>query len=296
MGPVDRDEYPFPEKFHTRNGLKLHYVDEGSGDPLIMVHGNPTWSLYFRNLVKAFRGTHRTIAVDHIGCGRSDKPNDAQYDFRLKSRIDDLESLVSHLGVKRNLTLIVHDWGGAIGMGFAARHPEMISRLVILNTFAFRLPTAKMFPVPLWLCKYSGLGAFLVLYLNAFAGIASVVAPKKGLSKRLRRSYLAPYDSPATRLATLRFVQDIPLAPADPSYGQLVEIEQALPKFAQTPMLICWGEQDFVFDRPFLDEWRRRFPQAEVHSFPDYGHYILEDGRREIIPLISDFFARHPVK
>ena len=121
----------------------MSYLDEGAGEPVVMVHGNPTWSFYWRNLVLALRGEYRCIAPDHIGCGLSDKPTAAEYDFSLKSRIDDLEALLDSLGVISDITLVVQDWGGMIGMGYAARHPGRIKRLVATNTGCTRLPKAK---------------------------------------------------------------------------------------------------------------------------------------------------------
>ncbi len=279
-----------------RDGLRLHYLDEGAGEPVVMIHGNPTWSFYYRNLVEALKGSYRTIVPDHIGCGMSDKPDDSKYAYTLKSRVDDLEALLDHLEVDRGITLVVHDWGGMIGMAYAARHPERIARLVILNTAAFPLPASKPFPWPLWVCRNTRLGAWLVRGHNAFAAIAARVGCKRRpMSKELRDAYTAPYDSWANRIATLRFVQDIPLGPGDRGYDIVAETAEKLPLFADVPMLIAWGLKDFVFDRHFLDEWTRRFPKAEVHPFADCGHYVLEDAGDRIIPLVERFLAAHPV-
>ena len=285
-----------PGRDFDRDGLRLHYLDEGEGEPVVMVHGNPTWSFYYRNLVESLSGQYRTIAVDHIGCGLSDKPDDSRYAYALQSRVDDLESLLDHLEVDRGITLVLHDWGGMIGMAYAARHPERISRLVILNTGAFPLPASKPFPWPLWICRNTALGAWLVRGGNAFAAIAARVGcQRKPMAKDLRDAYIAPYDSWANRIATLRFVQDIPLRPGDRGYEIVLGTAARLGAFADVPMLIAWGLKDFVFDRHFLDEWTRRFPKAEVHRFEDCGHYILEDAGDEIIPMIQRFLAAHPV-
>jgi pimeloyl-ACP methyl ester carboxylesterase len=279
-----------------RDGLRLHYLEEGDGEPVVMVHGNPTWSFYYRNLVEALSGTYRTIALDQIGCGLSDKPDDSRYDYTLRNRVDDLEALLDHLQVDRGITLVLHDWGGMIGMTYAARHPERIARLVILNTAAFPLPSSKPFPWPLWICRNTRVGAWLVRGGNAFARIAARVSCKRRpMSRDLRDAYVAPYDSWANRIATLRFVQDIPLRPGDRAFGLVAETAGRLNLFDQIPMWIGWGLKDFVFDRHFLDEWTRRFPGAEVHRFEDAGHYILEDAGDEIIPRIQAFLARNPV-
>ena len=287
---VTEAQYPFTGKFLAlESGVRLHYLDEGKGKPVVMVHGNPSWSFYYRNLALALRGGNRVIVPDHIGCGLSEKPGDDKYEYTLKSRVDDLEFLLDSLEVKSQVTLVVHDWGGMIGLTYAARHPERVEKLVILNTGAFFLPAGKSFPAPLRLCR-TPLGALLIRGFNAFArGAAWVGCKRRRMSAELRRAYSAPYNSWANRIATLRFVEDIPLAPGDKAYPVVAETQAKLDSFSALPMLICWGLKDFVFDRHFLAEWTRRFPGAEIHSFPDCGHYILEDAQKEVVPLIKRF-------
>jgi cis-3-alkyl-4-acyloxetan-2-one decarboxylase len=260
---------------------------------VVMVHGNPSWSFYYRNLVLALRDRYRCIVPDHIGCGLSDKPGDDRYDYTLSRRVDDLERLLEHLGITENITLVVHDWGGMIGMAYAVRHPERIKRLVILNTGAFHLPKTKPFPFALRICRDTFIGTLLVRGYNAFSLAASYVGCKRNpMSDKLRDLYQLPYDSWKNRIATLRFVQDIPLKPGDRAYDLVSSVDEGIGQFSSLPMLICWGELDFVFDRHFLAEWRQRFPDAEVHSYPDCGHYILEDAKEEVVPLISGFLDR----
>ena len=276
-------------------GLRYHYLDEGGGEPVVMLHGNPSWSFSYRRLVEALAPTYRTIVPDHIGCGLSDKPGDAQYDYTLESRVCDLEALLDHLGIDGGVTLVLHDWGGMIGMTYASRHPERVSRLVILNTAAFHLPPSKPFPWPLWACR-TPLGAWLVRGLNAFCrGAARVGCTHHPMPRDVRDAFLAPYDSWAHRIAVHRFVQDIPLRPGDRAYDTVTQVERSLDRFADVPMLIAWGLRDFVFDRHFLDDWTRRFPAAEVHRFPEAGHYILEDEADRVVPLIGDFLSAHPI-
>jgi cis-3-alkyl-4-acyloxetan-2-one decarboxylase len=287
--------YPFADHYLDLPGLRYHYLDEGRGDPLVMLHGNPTWSFYYRNLVLGLLDNYRTIVPDHIGCGLSDKPDDSRYEYSLRQRVADLEALLDHLELRDNLTLILHDWGGMIGMAFAHRHPERIKRLVILNTAAFPIPQSKRLPWSLWWCRTPLIGPLLVRGLNAFCRGAVRHCVCKPMSDEVRNGYLAPYDSWWNRIAVLRFVQDIPLTPADRGFDLVKEVADGLHQFATLPMLICWGKHDFVFDHHFLDEWRRRFPQAEVHVFPDAGHYVLEDAGAEISPLIRDFLRRYPL-
>jgi haloalkane dehalogenase len=289
-------EYPFESHFLNLDGLRYHYLDEGSGEPLVLVHGNPSWSFYYRDLVMELSSDYRLIVPDHIGCGLSDKPADSNYDYHLERRVEDLDALITHLDLQQKITLVVHDWGGMIGMAWAVRNPERIARLVILNTAAFRLPASKRFPLALNLCRNTQIGAFLVQGFNAFArGAAWVGCKRKRMSKPLRQLYCSPYDSWQNRVATLRFIQDIPLKEGDRGYELISEVEAGLEQFRQLPMLICWGEQDFVFDLHFLQGWRDRFPDASVHSFADCGHYILEDAKEDVLPLIRLFLHQHPL-
>jgi haloalkane dehalogenase len=282
--------YPFEGRLLYLDGIRYHYLDEGTGDPVLMLHGNPTWSFFYRSLVTALRNDHRVIVPDHIGCGLSDKPDDSHYDYTLARRVRDVETLVDHLALDRKLTLIVHDWGGMIGLSYAVRHPERIARLVVMNTAAFPLPASKRFPWQLALCRNRILGPLLVRGLNAFClGAARQCVTRRPLAPEIRALYLKPYDSWTNRIAVLRFVQDIPLQPSDPSHAYMRETEKGLEKLGDVPMLLCWGERDFIFDGHFLAEWQRRFPKAEVHRFPDAGHYLLEDAGEEIAPLIRRF-------
>lgn len=290
------DLYPFENNFLELNGLQYHYLDEGQGDPVVMLHGNPSWSFYYRNLARVLRDRYRVIVPDHIGCGLSEKPGDEDYSYTLQQRVDDLDALLEHLHVRERVTLVVHDWGGMIGMAYACRHPERIARLVILNTAAFHLPADKKLPLALKICRNTAFGAFLVQRLNMFALMAARVGCKRNpMSHAMRGAYCAPYETVADRIATLRFVQDIPLKPEDPGYSLISDVEASLQRFTDVPMTICWGMKDFVFDKHFLKEWQRRFPKAEVHAFADCGHYILEDASDEVIPIIEQFLAAHPL-
>ncbi len=286
-------EYPFTGHYLDLDGIRLHYLDEGEGSPVVMLHGNPSWSFYYRNLVTALAGRHRCIVPDHIGCGFSDKPGDDRYHYTLSCRVQDLERLLGHLAISGDITLVLHDWGGMIGMAFAVRHPSWIKRIVVLNTAAFHLPRGKRLPLTLALCRNTRLGALLVRGLNAFSLAASFVGCRANpMPADLRTAYRLPYDTWQNRIATLRFVQDIPLAPGDRSYDLVSATEAGLAAFRDLPMAIFWGERDFVFDGCFLAEWQDRFPMAELHRYATGGHYILEDMQREVVPLIAEFLDR----
>jgi haloalkane dehalogenase len=289
---VSTELYPFAEHWlELQPGVRMHYVDEGPRDApvVLMLHGNPTWSFYWRRLIVALRATHRVIAPDHIGCGKSDKPDDARYPYRLARRVADVEQLVETLQL-RDVTLMVHDWGGMIGMGWADRHPELIARLVLLNTAAFGLPSSKRMPSSLWLARNTSLGAVLVRGFNAFArGATRLCVTRRPLDEDVRDGLIAPYDSWANRRAVLRFVQDIPLRPGDPGFDLVTGVGERVSQFDDRPVLICWGARDFVFDDHFLRVWQQKLPHAEVHRFADAGHYVLEDAGAEIEALVRRF-------
>ncbi|MFH1417584.1 MAG: alpha/beta fold hydrolase [Planctomycetota bacterium] len=289
-----RHLYPFQGRHLDRDGLRYHYLDEGRGEPVVMVHGNPTWSFYFRALVNALRDSHRCIVPDHIGCGLSDKPGDDRYEYTLENRANDLDALLDHLKLDRDITLVLHDWGGMIGMASALRRPERIARIVVMNTAAFLMPEGKSLPWRLWaLHGRNPLTSLLARGFNLFSLGAAFMATAKGLPRDVRKGLTAPYNSWANRIATLRFVQDIPLRPGDRSYVLAKSVDDGLHQFADRPTLICWGMRDFVFDSHFLDEWRRRFPNAEVHTFVEAGHYVLEDEPKEIASRVVDFVTRN---
>ncbi len=291
-----RHLYPFESHYINLKGLKYHFVDEGTGNPVVMIHGNPTWSFYYRELIKALSGNYRTIAVDHMGCGLSDKPDKNQYDYRLKSRVDDIEALIDSLELSEKITLVLHDWGGMIGMAFALRHPERIGRIVIMNTAAFLPPDGKKFPLRLRLIRDIRLFATpAVLGFNLFACSALFMASHKGLSKDVKSGLTAPYNCWKNRRATLYFVQDIPVGENDPSYSIVKHADENLHKLAGIPMLICWGKHDFVFDESYFAEWQRRFPDAEVNLLSDAGHYVMEDEPEKVCMLVKDFLIRHSI-
>jgi len=279
--------YPFaPRAFRTPAGATMSYLDEGprGDEAVLMLHGNPTWSFYYREVVKAVSPSLRCIVPDHIGMGLSAKP--ANYPYTLATRIADIEALVASLGLRR-VHLVVHDWGGAIGFGFAARHPEKIGRLAVLNTAAF---TSKRIPARIAWCKVAGLGPLLVRGANGFAWPATWMAMhRRTLSADEKRAYLLPYDSWANRVAVSGFVQDIPLAPGHPSWATLAATEQGLAQFRKNPALIVWGGRDFCFNRHFFERWAQILPGAQQQYLPDAGHYVLEDARDTAVPAVARF-------
>lgn len=288
-------DYPFEANFLSLDGLRYHYVDEGSGDVLLMIHGNPSWSYLYRNLVKYFSKNYRVIAPDHIGCGRSDKPSQRDYSYKLEQRVEDLERLIVEKDLSE-ITLFVHDWGGMIGLACAVRNPERFKRIVLFNTAAFPIPEDKKLPISISLCRSPVLGPTLVKGFNAFSRGAAHYCSEKPLDAETKKGFLEPYNSWQNRQAIYEFVKDIPLKEGDPSYPTLKKTADNLSLLEEKPCLFLWGRKDFVFDDSILREWQRRWPQAEYKVFENAGHYVIEDAFDEIVPAVEHFFKKHPLQ
>ncbi len=287
------DLYPFESNFLDIQGLNLHYIDKGEGRPVIMVHGNPTWSFYFRNLIQELSQDYRAIALDHIGCGFSDKPDAKTYDYTLESRVRNLDTLINSLDLKEKISFIVHDWGGMIGLAWAVDHIDRVDKIIITNTSGFFLPQEKEFPFLLWLVKYIRPFAVpAVLGFNAFAKTALLLCSKKGLSKKAKKGLVAPYNSWKNRIATLKFVHDIPIDKKDRSFYMVEHVDKNLKMLDASQLMFLWGAKDFVFDLAFLNEFRRRFSGAKTRVFHDAGHYLFEDKKKETMDEIKAFLNR----
>lgn len=307
MRGTNLPDYSFtPQRIEVRPGIAMSYLDEGpsDGDVVVMLHGNPSWSYYWRHLVLGLRDpaagkAYRCIVPDHVGMGLSDKPDDAtdaapRYDYTLQSRVDDLATLLNALGITGPVALAVHDWGGMVGFGWALSHMSQVKRLVILNTAAFPLPAAKPMPWQLSLGRDWKLGGWLIRRFNLFARGAAWLGTRRRLPVAVQRAYTAPYAGWTNAIATLRFMQDIPLREGDAAWPLVAETGRRLHEFADRPAFIGWGLRDFVFDRHCLDGFKAALPDAEVHAFDDAGHYVLEDKHEVLVPAIRDFLDTHP--
>ena len=278
-------EYPFASHWFEADGRTLHYIDEGQGPVLLMVHGNPTWSFAWRRLVIDLRRDYRVIAIDHLGCGFSDKPQDRNL-YTLEGHIQRLMAFVRLLKLQQ-ITLFAHDWGGAIGMGCAGRLADRFQRFVLMNTGAFR---SVAIPFRISLCRIPLLGKLGDRGLNLFARAALTMAVEKPLSAAARAGFIAPYDSWAHRIAVHEFVQDIPLSPSHRSYATLTEVEESLEQFRNHPIQLIWGMKDWCFTpADFLSEFRRRFPAAHSRELPHAGHYVFEDAPDEVLKQTRSF-------
>lgn len=286
-----RAEYPFESHFlEMQNGVRMHYVDEQpanstSPNTILCVHGNPTWSFYYRSIVSEFRDQCRVVAVDHVGCGLSDKPQ--QYDYCLAQHTKNLIQLIETLDL-RNITLVVHDWGGAIGLGAAVRCPDRFRNIVILNTAAFPPP---YIPKRIAACRIPLIGSWMIRYGNAFARAAISMAIDRlpRLSPAASEGLLAPYDTPKHRIAIDRFVQDIPLSPNHPTWSVLEKLEQDLVNLRQLPIHFIWGMRDWCFRPECMERLQVAFPNATRLELHDVGHYVMEEAPSEVIAELKRF-------
>src|SRR6185369_7459963 len=283
-----RDLYPFESRFLDVGGYRLHYVHEGAGEPLLFVHGNPTWSFYWRNLILGLRDRYRCVAVDHIGCGLSDKPQ--QYEYALARRINDLVDVIRRLDLCE-ATLVAHDWGGAIGLGAVEQLKDRFARIVLFNTGAFPPPFV---PWRIAACRIPFFGTVAVRGLNAFARAALSMAVEKPerMTADVRAGLLAPYDNWQNRVAIDAFVKDIPFSPRHPTWQTLERIEAGLESLRTMPIQLIWGMRDWCFRPECLERFIGHWPQAEVNRFEDCGHYVVEDAHERIVPLMRDFLGR----
>ena len=295
--------YPFtPRRFEVRPGIEMSFLEEGprDGEVVVMLHGNPSWSYYWRHLVSGLSDKYRCIVPDHVGMGLSDKPDDAagaspHYDYTLQSRIDDVDALLEHLGIDGPITLVVHDWGGMVGFGWALLDPTRVRRLVITNTASFPLPAQKPMPWQIAMGRHSRLGGWLIRRFNLFARGAAAFGTRRKLPNEVKQAYSGVYDGWDKAISTLRFMQDIPLDDGDRAMPLVQAAATALPGYADRPAFIGWGLRDFVFDAHFLAGFRRALPRADVREFEDAGHYVLEDKHAVLVPAIRRFLDANPL-
>jgi cis-3-alkyl-4-acyloxetan-2-one decarboxylase len=280
-----KKEYSFANHFIEIEGNRMHYLDEGSGEVVILLHGNPSWSFLYRNLIKKLSPSMRCIAPDHMGCGLSDKPQD--YDYCLKNHIKNIEILIERLGIK-SYHLVVHDWGGMIGMGVSVNNADRVNKIVVLNTAAFLL---KRIPLRINICRIPILGEIIIRGFNGFAGMALYMAVKNKMPDVVKSGFVMPYNNWKNRIATHRFVRDIPMNSSHRSYDTAKHIDDSLTNLSEKQMMLCWGGDDFCFNDLFYEEWKRRFPNAKLNYHRNAGHYVLEDLNEAEINEIASFLV-----
>ncbi len=282
LPPSLRLLYPFtPKRISTETGT-ISVVDEGQGPAIVMVHGNPSWSFLFRDVILALRGHCRCVAPDHQGCGFS---TPQPHRMRMIEHSQNLGKVLEDLGVGKYI-LIAHDWGGAIGAHQAGLNPERIAGMVFLNTAAFPL---KRMPWQIRLARTPLLGRILMERWNAFAVGAAKQGVVTPLSPAVSDGLLFPWMAKDSCKAVSAFVEDIPWRKNHPSRKTLDETAKNLERLKDLPCLLAWGMRDFCFDEAFLNEWIRRLPEARVERYPEAGHFVLEDAGPTLVDQIASF-------
>lgn len=289
--------WPFaPQWFETPEG-RLHYVDEGprDGRPVVLVHGNPSWGYIWRNFIPPLLAAgHRVIVPDHLGFGRSDKPAVRDF-YHIPRHAVRFEQLLESLDLNR-ATVVAQDWGGPIGLAWAARHPERIHSLAILNTLAHR-PSGKVaMPFPLRLVRMPVIGALLIQGAHAFVRVFlfrnGITHPER-LGPQERAAYLAPHPDWKSRTGILVFPREIPSDPEGDVSRFLGEVHNGLLQLRDLPVFIAWGMKDIAFLPSYLDEyWLADYPEAEVLRLSDAGHFLQEDAHELIVPALLRFLDR----
>jgi haloalkane dehalogenase len=276
--------FPFAPRYVQAGDVRLHYVDEGPADapPLLFVHGNPTWSYLWRRPVAELsaRG-RRCVAFDHMGFGRSDKPP-LLARYTLQAHVDNMLALIDELDL-RDVVLVAHDWGGPIGLGAMLERRDRLRGLVLLNTWAWELPSF----VPPFVREFrtEGLGEILALGGNLFVESIPGGMANRDTDPVMMDAYRAPHPNYWSRIGMLAFQRDIPLTERDRSARLMGLIHERLLGL-DLPVTLVWGMRDHVFQPVFLDQWREIFPHARVVELDDAAHFVPEDRPDALIEVL----------
>lgn len=279
---IDRNDYPFASHHFQTAAGKLHYVDEGEGQPVVMIHGNPTWSFLYRKLIKKLSPKYRCIAPDHLGFGLSDKPED--WTYLPEDHAKNLAALIDSLGLK-NVTLVMQDWGGPIGMHYAVTHPENVARLVVMNTWAWpvnRDPHYVMFSA------FMGgpIGRALIRKRNFFAGtmMRTMFGDQSKLDRAAHEHYLRALPTAETRKGCYVFPKQIVASSA-----WLEQLWGKIPILKNKPALFVWGMKDIAFREKELQRWLGAFPNSRTVRLDNAGHFVQEEAPEELAHAVASF-------
>jgi len=281
---LDREAFPFVSRSLQLSEGRVHYVDEGSGEPIVFVHGTPTWSFEYRWLIRELRASRRCIAYDHFGFGLSERPS--AFGYRPEDHARVFDELVEQLGLQR-FTLVVHDFGGPIALPFAQTHPERIARLVVLNSFMWPLDDPRL--VRQARIAGSALGRLLYRYLNFSLRVLmpSVYGDRRRLTSAVHAQYLAPFRARAARESVLWALARALLG----SHAHYAGLWANRERLATIPALILWGERDRAFSVDFREQWRRALPHAKIENFADAGHWPHEERPELVLQALQRFLT-----
>jgi len=282
---IDRKEYPFAPHFLQLEMGRMHYIDEGIGEPVVMAHGNPTWSFLYRHLIKGLSKKHRCVVMDHIGFGLSDKPWD--WSYHPEDHAKNLKLLIEKLELK-DITLVVQDWGGPIGLSYAIDSPENVKRLVLMNTWMWSVKGDSYYE---WFSRFMGgtVGRFLIKRFNFFVRVVMKKAtgnPSK-LPAPVHQHYFKALEKPEERKGCWTFPKRI-IGSSD----WLDSLWARRDKIRDKPALILWGMKDIAFRNQELNRWVSLFSNCEVRKYDDVGHFVQEEKGNDLCPVIDDFLNK----
>ncbi|MGH2723870.1 MAG: alpha/beta fold hydrolase [Actinomycetota bacterium] len=291
MGDFD-GTFPFEPRYRrVADDVRLHYVDEGEGQPVLLLHGNPTWSYLYRRFIPPLaEAGFRAVAPDHMGFGRSDRPpGHARYTMR--SHVQNLVGFIRGLDL-REVTLVMQDWGGPIGFGAAVEEPDRIARLVIMNTGVGVFPSGTPMPFhePF---RQKGLGELLALGSNLFVEAMFGGMRPESATPLVAEAYRAPFPDYYSRVPILAFVRDVPIGHEHPTAPYMHEVAEQVPGLRR-PTLVVWGMRDRTFPPFLLEVWRQIYPHAQVLELPEARHYLQEDEPEAITDRLIAFLRSDP--
>ncbi|MEM8531962.1 MAG: alpha/beta fold hydrolase [Chloroflexota bacterium] len=282
---IDRVAYPFESHYFEVDGARMHYVDEGQGAPVVMVHGTPTWSFLYRHMIKALSPHYRCIVPDHLGFGLSDKPEHIGYYPRDHARR--LRALIEHLGL-RDLTLVVHDFGGPIGLSYAIEQPDNVRAVVLFNTWLWSLQ-GELIPEAAGISSRGPIGTFLFEQLNYEVHVVfkSVWGDRSKLTRDLHQQYIRPFPQPRDRQSVRLLARELRASSAwyDALWAQRERIKDI-------PTLLLWGGKDLLFKTKHLTRWQSLFTNAQTVTFPESGHFVQEEAPDKLNPIVAQFLEQ----
>ena len=282
--------FPFKPHFRQINGFQMHYVDEGRGEPIVCVHGEPTWGYLYRRFIPPLATSRRVVVPDHMGFGKSDTPQNKPY--TLAQHVDNFTQLLLALNLV-DITLVFQDWGGPIAFAFATAHPDRVKRLVIMNTGVGVYPVGTK----TWVSDLEAQGT-----LEAVLGDMATFVPRMfaatlvhgPATETMIRAYTAPFPNRASCIGAIAFPRDIPVGDNHPSAKTMRTIEQKLHLLKTKPKTVIWGMRDPIFRKGALERWKTIYPGIEYHELADASHFLQEDATDEIVAIITRFLDENP--
>lgn len=274
--------FPFKPNFKDINGFDMHYIDEGEGEPIVCLHGMPTWSYLYRKFISALSDEYRIIVPDQMGFGKSDVPHDKPY--LLEQHVNNTTQLLVDLDLK-DITLVVQDWGGPIGFGFAVDHPDMVKALVIMNT---SIGVMKEGSKP-WYHIMEKRGMY-EQFIKDISGIIKMgIFNKEKITPLMLKAYEMPFMNDESLIGALAWPKDIPIGNSHPSAAAMLHIRQNMQKLSDKRKILIWGMNDPIFQPRMIDWWNKIYPGIETHRIENASHFLQEDAPDQIINIMKSF-------